>query len=79
MDSVMWVTSCPAEQLGKDTVGKFRRCIGGDMVVSAIFAQARPGEAVTVVTSQVTRMGERRMGSLLQGFIQEGASGGNLC
>lgn len=51
---------------GKDTVGKFRRCIGGDMVVSGIFAQLRPGEAVTVVTSQVTRMGERRMGSPLK-------------
>lgn len=78
MDSVMWVTSCPAKQLGKDTVGKFRRCVGGDMVVSAIFAQVRHGEAVTVVTSQVTRMGERRMGSPLQDFIQERVGGGNL-
>lgn len=62
----MWVTSCLAKQLGKDAVGKFRRCIVGDMVVSGIITQVRAGEAVTIVASQVTRMGERRMGSPLK-------------
>lgn len=60
MDSVMWATSCQAKQLGKDTVGKFRRCIGVDMVVSGIFVQMRPGEAVTVVTLHPWRQGWER-------------------
>ena len=52
--------------IGKETVGKFRRCIGVVMIVAGISAQLRTGEAVTFVTSQGTRMGEWGMGSPLK-------------
>lgn len=43
--------------VGKEAVGKFRRCICVIVIVNRIFAQLRTGEAVKFVTSQVTRMG----------------------
>lgn len=61
------IMSGKAERVvGKEAVGKFRRCIGVVMIVAGIFAQLRNGEAVTFVTSQVTRMGEWGMGSPLK-------------